>query len=183
MRWLTFAICAVIVITLQASIAPRLEWRGVRPDWVLVLVVFFALNGRSIDVLLGAWILGALVDLLTLPSTIGLYSLSYSLAALVVYSVREYLFREHAITYVAVTFVIGLVLQFVWGVNRMITLPSEAGAFAVVIREPVTAAVMTALWAIPAHIVLLPFNRALGLMSARSRRNRSWLGRRRRSRF
>jgi rod shape-determining protein MreD len=183
MRWLTFVICAVVVITLQASIAPRLAWRGVRPDWILVLIVFFALNGRSIDVLIGAWILGALVDLQTLPAPMGFFSLTYALTAALVYSVREYLFREHVLTYVFVTFFVCLLVQGVWGIHQLITLDSNVGPFDVLLRLPLTAAMLTALWSIPAYVVLLPLNRAMGLSPARSRRGRTWLGRRRRSRY
>ncbi len=183
MRWLTFAICAVVVITLQATIAPRLAWRGVAPDWILVLIVYFALNGRSIDVLIGAWILGALVDLQTLPAPMGFYSLTYALTAVIVYSVREYLFREHVLTYFFVTFVVCLGLKWVLGVHRLVTLGSDSGVFNIMAREPFTAALLTALWGLPAYVVLLPFNRALGLTPARSRRGRSWVGRRRRSRY
>jgi rod shape-determining protein MreD len=183
MRWLTFAICTVVVITLQAAIAPRLEWRDARPDWILVLVVFFALNGRSVDVLIGAWILGALVDLQTLPAPMGFYSLTYALVAVIVYSVREYLFREHILTYIAVTFVMCLTLQCVEGIHRLVALGADSGVFHILIRAPLTAAMLTALWGIPLFVVLLPFNRAMGLTPARPRRGRSWIGRRRRPRY
>ena len=62
MRWLGFAICAALVLTLQTTVAWRLEIRGAQPEWMLVLAVFFALHARSVDALIGAWLLGALMD-------------------------------------------------------------------------------------------------------------------------
>ena len=62
MRWLGFAICAGLALTLQTTVAWRLEIRGARPDWMLVLAVFFVLHARTLDALIGAWLLGALMD-------------------------------------------------------------------------------------------------------------------------
>ena len=57
MRWPAFGICAICVLTLQVAIAPRFELFGQRPDWLLVVIVFFALYSRSTDAVLGAWCL------------------------------------------------------------------------------------------------------------------------------
>ena len=56
MRWLGFAICAVMGLTLQTTVAWRFEIGGARPDWMLVLVVFFALHTRSEEGLLAGCI-------------------------------------------------------------------------------------------------------------------------------
>ena len=49
MRWLTFAILAILVLTLQAAVAPRIELFSARPDFLLIVVVFLGLYAPSKD--------------------------------------------------------------------------------------------------------------------------------------
>lgn len=176
MRWLTFVICAVAVVTLQVTIAPRVEYLGARPDWILVLAVFFALNGRSVDVLIGAWVLGATADLFTVER-FGLLALSYALAALLVYGVREYLFREHPLTQFSVTFAACLAIHIGLVIYRFGVFGLSSGSLGVLAREPLLASLYTGLSALPVHFVLLRLHGLLGVMPARIRRRRSAGGR------
>ncbi len=172
MRWLTFGILAVVVLTLEATVAPRLEWHGARPQWLLMLAVFYALNGRSADVLIGAWILGLLYDLHTPPEYVGLFSLLFSLVALLVYGVREYLFREHPLTHFLVTFFACLVIQIVLDVQRVVRFGESTGGVWDLGRESLLTALVTGLCALPVHFVLLRLHRTLGIMPARTARRR-----------
>ena len=84
---------AVLALTLQSAIAPRLAIFGVRPDWILVLVVFFALHGRRRDAVIAGWSLGMCADLMSIER-VGLLALSYALAAWVGYAVdRDLIWR------------------------------------------------------------------------------------------
>jgi rod shape-determining protein MreD len=173
MRWLTFLICAVVVLTLEVTLAPLLQWHGARPQWLLMLAVFFALNGRSVDVLIGAWILGLLYELHTLPEYLGLFSLGFSLVALVVYGMREFLFREHPLTHFLVTFAACLAIQVVVDVHRMITFGNATGTLWEMGREALLTGLVTGLFAVPVHYVLLRMHRTLGILPIRTRRRRS----------
>ena len=172
MRWLTFGILAVAVLTLEVTVAPLLEWHGARPQWLLMLAVFYALNGRSVDVLIGAWILGLLYELHTSPEYVGLFSLAFSLVALVVYGMREFLFREHPLTHFLVTFTACLLIQIVLDVHRVIEFGDSTGGFWDLAREALLTALVTALFALPVHFVLLRLHRTLGIMPARFGRQR-----------
>jgi rod shape-determining protein MreD len=175
MRWLTFVICAVVFVTLQVTIAPRVEYLGARADWILVLAVFYALNGRSIDVLIGAWILGAVADLFTIER-FGVLALSYALAAMLVYGVREYLFREHPLTQFCVTFAACLAIHIGLVIYRFGVFGLSSGSLGELAREPLLASLYTGLSALPVHFVLLRMHGLLGIMPARLHRRRSAAG-------
>jgi len=162
MRWVTFLVLAVLVLTLQSVVAPRLELLGARPDWLLVVVVFFALRAAPRDAVLGAWVLGACADLMTVDR-FGLLALSYGLAGAAVVSVREYLFRSRPFTQFVVTLLVSLPLRFTWLLYRRM-LYDPAGSFFVDMAIDVLAAsVYTAAWAPVWHAVLGRMPRIFGL--------------------
>jgi rod shape-determining protein MreD len=166
MRWLGFAICALFALTVHSALAPRLELFGARPDWLLVLVVFFALYARGADAVVGAWIVGACADLMTLER-VGLLSLSYGFAALAVVGVREYLFRYRLQTQFLVTLIAGLAIRLVWGLYRFVAYPEAGWTGWAILVEVVVGAVYTAAFAPPVHKVLLSMPRMLGLPKPR----------------
>jgi hypothetical protein len=103
---------------------------------------------------------------------VGLFSLAFSLVALVVYGVREFLFREHPLTHFLVTFVACLVIQIMLDVHRVVAFGDSAGGFWHLSRETLLTALVTALFALPVHFVLLRMHRTLGIMPARVGRRR-----------
>ena len=166
MRWVGFAIVAVAGIVLQTTLAPLFAVGGVRPDWVLVLVVFFAMHGKGLDAVLAGWVLGLLADFQT-AEKFGLLSLAYGLTALVVYLLRDLVFRRHPLAHFAVTLLAGLLLQAVmFGYVAVRHRGAIAGW-----TDCVTgglSALYTALWAPPLHALLLRAARWLGLEIVRS---------------
>lgn len=162
MRWVTFLVLAAFVLTLQSVVAPRLELLGARPDWVLVVVVFFALRAARPEAMLGAWVLGACADLMTVER-FGLLALSYGLAAVGVVSVREYVFRRRPLTQFVLTLLACLLLRLAWLLYcRMLYDP--AGSLLVDMAvDVVTASVYTAAWAPIWHAVLGRMPRTFGL--------------------
>lgn len=157
MRWLTFGVLAVIAVSLQTTVAPRMVWYGLSPDWVLVLVVFYCLHARSDHAVPAAWLAGALADLMTLER-FGLVSLSYGLTALLVCGMRDLVFTRHPLTHFTVTLFAALGVQVLWMVYRvLIGLPvgSPLGL--------VGSSIYTALWAPLLHAVLLKAPRLLGI--------------------
>jgi len=165
-RWLTFGLLLVLAVGLQTTVVPWLVWRGLRPDWVLVLVVFYCLHARSDQAMLAGWVAGAIADLLTIER-FGLISLSYGLTAVLVCQVRSFVFTRHPLTHLSVTFAAALAVQLLWLIYRPLAgLP--IGSPAVLIGS----CVYTALWAPALHTVLLRAPRLLGLAPVRYSRSR-----------
>jgi rod shape-determining protein MreD len=171
MRWLTFITLVVLVVSLQSTVAGRLTCLGATPDWVLVLVVFYALHARADQAMAAGWLAGALADLLTIER-FGLLSLTYGLVAVVVCQVRGWMFTRHPLTHFGLTLAAALVVRVGWSVYRAAFDLSGDGVLALG-----WSCVYTALWAPPLHWVLLKMPRVLGirrsdLRSARAPRAR-----------
>lgn len=172
MRWLGFAICAIIVLTLHTTLAWRLAIRGVRPDWMLALAVFFALHARSMDVLIGAWLLGAAMDIMTIEH-FGLLSGCYAVATLAIYAARDYVFRDNPLTHFVVTFAAAVAVGSAMMTYRIVV-AGGAGSDSGLIASAgniLFGAVYTAVWAPPLHYVLLKFPNWLGVLAPRRSRS------------
>ncbi len=165
MRWLTFFLLAAVVLTLQSTIAPRVEVLGARPDWILVIVVFFSLYAPRREAIISAWIVGMAADLMTVER-LGLLALSYALAAVGITSVREHLFRYRAATQFVVTLVVCLLLRAAWLVYRRVSY-DVAEPFLADLTVDVLAAIYTAVWAPLLHKGLLGMSGILGLARPR----------------
>ena len=102
MRWISIIVLAIVVLTIQSALVPRIAVFGARPDLILLVAVFFAMHAPWRDAILAAWILGAVADLMTIER-FGLLSATYAVAALLVASARDYLFRYNAFSQFVVT--------------------------------------------------------------------------------
>ena len=166
MRWLTFLILAALMLVAQSALAPRLSIAGVRPDWLLVTVVFFALYARPTDAVLGGWMLGAVADLMTLER-LGFLALSYGLAALAVTSVREYLFRYRPAVQFAVVFFVALLVGISWSAYRGVLYDSGSSFFGMVFGDWLFGSIYTAVWAPMFFKAWLGLSRTLGIPQPR----------------
>src|SRR5947209_11369077 len=101
MRWLAYFIFAYVVLALQIGLAPYLAYQGAAPNFVLLAVVFIAINAPRDAALLGSFSLGVLQDLLT-QQTPGLFALSYGLLALAAVGMQHVVYREHPLTHFSV---------------------------------------------------------------------------------
>lgn len=173
MRWLGFAICAVIGLTLQTTVAPRLEIGDLRPNWLLCLAVFFVLHARTMDALIGAWVLGAAADVMSIER-FGLLSGSYAVCTMLIYSVRAYVFRDNPLTHFAATFVAAIGVGLLETAYRLVLGRGALGGFTGALGGIVLGAAYTAAWAPPLHYVLLKIPDVLGIL----RPQRSYRGRR-----
>ncbi len=156
MHWLVYIFWMILTVTLQCTVAPHLAWWGHRPDWVLVLVVFYALRAEPMHAFIVGWTVGAFADLMTVER-FGLLSLSYALAACLVCSVREHLFTRHPLTHFSVTLAAALILQIAWaGFRGIWGHPGEslAGMF--------LSASYTAMWAPPLYWLIHKALQAVG---------------------
>ncbi len=162
MRWLTFLVTMGVALTCQSAVAPAVEVFGVRPDWLLVVVVFFSMFARPSDAAMGAWVLGFAADLMTIER-LGFLALSYTLVAIGVSMVRGYLFCFRGTTQFVVTLVTCLGLQCGWLIYRYAIYGSSGALIADVFRHVVLSSVYTALWTPFIHKFLLSAARWLGL--------------------
>ncbi len=166
MRWLTFAVLAVMALTLQAAAAPRLELFAARPDFLLIVVLFLSLYAPPNDAIAAAWILGACADLMTIER-FGLIALSYGLTAMSVTSVREYLFRYRLVTQAVVTFAAGLLVRTAWMVYYHGLYGATVPWFTDWVVGAVLASIYTTALAPPTFRALLPMSRSLGITRPR----------------
>lgn len=162
MRTATYFVLAVLLLTLQSMIAPRLALGGVRPNWLLVAVVFLGLYARPRDAVIGAWVLGFCADLMTVERP-GLISLSYLLAAATVIWLREYLFRYWAVTQFALTLVIAIAVESAWLFYRRTAYPPVRSLSSDWFVGVLLTSFYTAAWAPIFHALLLKLSGLLGL--------------------
>ncbi|MCB9850669.1 MAG: rod shape-determining protein MreD [Phycisphaerales bacterium] len=162
MKWPTFVVFAIICVVLQTTVAPHLAVGRVRPDWLLVLAAFFAMHVRGLDVILAGCILGLIADLETIEG-FGLLAIAYAAATGLVYAVRAHVFRSHPLAHLAVTFVAGLVVQFIMLLHTMIFTGVGGGTYGAQIFGGIMIALYTALWAPPIHAALLWLSPHVGI--------------------
>ena len=162
MRWLTFMILVAAALTLQSAVAPRLEIFGVRPDWLLVVVLFFGLYAPAGDAVFGGWIVGMAADLMTIER-LGLLALSYALAAMLVVAVRDYLFRDRALTQFILALVVSLILRAAWLIFRRVLYGPSGASLWEWSAEWVWASIYTAAWAPLLGAILLKRSHWFGI--------------------
>lgn len=168
MRWLTFSILAAGCLVLQTSLGPTLTLWGVRPEWMFVLGVFYALLGPYPDACIAAWILGLLTDLASANDHIGLYAFAYGGAAWLICRVRELIFREHWLAHTILTLFAGFLVQAVVALYRTWRAPPALGAEPGVWTYAVLTCLYTAFWAPYFHWLLTRLRRATGFRTAAS---------------
>lgn len=155
-------------LTLQSAVAPRLAIAGARPDLLLIVVIFLGLFAPPREAAIGAWILGAGGDVMSVER-FGLMALSYLLVALVVSSIRGHLFRAHGLTQFLVTLIVGLAIRFAWLIYERIAYDPAAGVLYGLSVQVIWGALYTALCAPLVFVVLVRLSRPLGLPRQRGR--------------
>lgn len=166
MRWWTYLLLVISVLTLQSTVAPKIALLGGRCDWLLVVVVFFALHAARRDAVYAAAMIGVGGDLMSIER-LGLLTLTYALTAMLIVSSREYLFRNESLTRLLVTLVVGLLVRTVWmAYHRFLYDPGQS-FWSELATGIVWSAVYTALWAPPIHGLLARMSRVFGLSKPR----------------
>jgi rod shape-determining protein MreD len=116
MRWLTYFILAYVALGAQVALRGFVEVRDAAPNFVLMVVVFLGINGAREPVLLGAFFLGLMQDLLTLQP-LGTWALCYALVAASVLSVQEIVYRDHPLTHFTLALLGGILSAVVLTVH------------------------------------------------------------------
>lgn len=151
-RWVSFGICLLFVLICQTTLASQVGIWDVRPDWLLVLVVFFSLYSTRVDAAIAGWVIGLAADM-TSVERVGLSSMTYLVAALMVNSVRDMVFLRNAGTHFVVTLSAGLMVQLVISLYRAWRLAAYE-PWQHLALEGALVALYSAFWAIPIHSAL-----------------------------
>jgi rod shape-determining protein MreD len=107
MRWLTYLILAYLALGLQVGLRGFIEVRGATPNFVLMAVVFLALNGAREPVLIASFLLGLMQDLFT-QQPMGTWAIAYSLVGASVWSTQEIVYPKHPLTHFSLTLLGGI---------------------------------------------------------------------------
>lgn len=148
--WLILTILGFII--LQVSILPLVEIRGIRPDLLLIAVVFFSLQlGPTHGLVLGI-IAGFLKDCLG-NGLFGGYAFCFALLGLIVGYNGKVLYRESPYTQVVVTFLASCLAFFLYYllVRLYRAMPPMTDSFRWVILP---ASLYTAVISLPAFFLL-----------------------------
>jgi len=130
MNWIAFFILAYLSIGTQTGLGPFMRWTtsssaGAEPNFGLLAVVFITLNAQRDAALMGAFLIGALQDLVT-QQPFGLFALSYGLSALVIVSFSQVVYRGHPLTHFFCTLLAGCGIALVILIHSRIRQGSNA---------------------------------------------------------
>jgi rod shape-determining protein MreD len=153
MRWLSFFILAYIALGLQTGLSRAIQWDSATPNFVLIAVIFIAINAPRDAALLGAFILGALDDM-TSQGILGLLAFSYALSAAMILPIARGMQRKHPAAHFALVLAAGLLTAIIVSFHGLIRPVTGS------IRPPVGPLFYSAIYsAILAPIVLAALQR------------------------
>ena len=166
MRWLSFFILAYVMLGLQSGLARAIEWKSASPDFVLLAVIFLALNAPRDTALLACFILGLLRDL-SGDGTLGLFALSYGVVAVIVAGVQQAVNRKHPVTHFLLALIGGIVVAIVLALHGWIRPPEPGG------RPPMGPLIYSAIYsAALAPVVLSALQKIIRLFRFQTARGR-----------
>jgi rod shape-determining protein MreD len=154
MRIWVFVILALLTLTLQVTLAPRVVLFGARPDWLLVLAVFIGLHVRGAEAPILAWLVGFAADLMSIERP-GLMSIGFGLTAAVIHRFREFVFIRHPLTYFSLTLLAALGMQMLMSLYRNMVYDWPGASGVGEFSHAAAVAIWSGLWAIPVHWMLL----------------------------
>ena len=71
MRWLRFAVFILIITVLQASLVDTIALTNIKPDLLLILLVFFAIYCSTTEAIITSFTIGFAADLIIVGSAMG----------------------------------------------------------------------------------------------------------------
>jgi rod shape-determining protein MreD len=154
MRWLTYTILAYLALGIQTGVGAfvRVESASgnlvATPNFVLLAVVFIAINAPRDAALIGAVVMGLLQDVTT-GQRFGLFGLAYGLVAFLVVGAQSTVYREHPLTQFTATLISGVITSIVLLIGGWIRGPAQpsplslfAGALYTAILAPILIGIM-----------------------------------------
>jgi rod shape-determining protein MreD len=119
MRWLPYFILAYLALGLQVGLRGFVEVRGATPNFVLMIVVFLAINAAREPVLIASFLLGIMQDLFT-QQPLGTWAIAYSLVAASAWSTQEIVYPKHPLTHFSLTLLGGILAGVVLTIHGVI---------------------------------------------------------------
>ncbi len=138
MRWFRFAILIILAAVLQAGFLAR--W-NIRPDLLLILLVFFAVHSSTTEAIITSFVIGFAADLI--GSSMGPQIISFGLFG----TLLAYLHRLIAIRKVpyqtAAIFIVGILAALLaYLLSRLISQPHIQNAYALIFATSLYSAVV-----------------------------------------
>jgi rod shape-determining protein MreD len=161
MFWPAYFILAYFAVGLQIGLGSLLRVWGAPPNFVLMAVVFIAVNAPREPALLACFALGAMQDLVT-QNTFGLYAFSYGLFGLVAAGTGQAVYRGHPLTHFSLTLAGGLIAAVVLLVHGLFHVRLS-------ITPQLWSALYSAIIAVPVLAILHRIRRNFGFQPARRR--------------
>jgi rod shape-determining protein MreD len=119
MRIIPYILLAYLALGMQVGMARFITWNGAQPNFVLLAVLFIALNAPRDAAMLGCFGLGVIQDLLTQQPP-GLHALAYGLIAAMLSNAQSTVYRRHPLTHIVVVILGGLLTTAVIYVQSLI---------------------------------------------------------------
>ena len=109
MKWFPFFILAYVALGIQFGLSGyAMVWQA-RPNFVLVAVIFVAMNATRNSALIGCLLLGLMQDAITQQAPPGLAAFSYGAIAILIINTREVVDRDHFLTHISLAILGGLI--------------------------------------------------------------------------
>ena len=166
MRPLSYFILAYITLGLQAGIARAIQWNTAGPNFVLLAVIFIALNAPRDTALLACFGLGAMQDL-TSGGTMGLYALCYGIVALFIVAIQQAVYRRHPVTHLMLAMIAGFMVALILAFHGWLRPPGPDRAPDGPILPLFYTAIYSAILAPFVLAILQRMNRAFGFQRGR----------------
>lgn len=145
MRWLRFSIFILMVALLQAS--NFLDWIAVtglsiKPDMLLLCMIFFAMHCTSHDALIAAFAIGLAADLI--GSVMGTHMISFGLIGCVLSYIRNVLIFRKTIHQIIAVFVICLLTNVLIHLLSFLKIsPTAPGLYTIMLGTSIYTALMS----------------------------------------
>jgi len=126
MRWVSFAILVAVVLVLQTTLVPRLSIRGIFPDLLLIVALYYALQAPEAPAMLAGWICGLMMDL-SAGGRVGVLAFAFGLVGVLVVKIRDLTFRDNPLLQMFVALVAGSIVHGIERGQRVLWGEAAAG--------------------------------------------------------
>lgn len=117
MRLIPFLILAYVAIGMQLGLGSLLAFGGSPPNFVLLAVIFIAVQAPREPALLGCFALGLIHDLVS-QHPLGLHALAYGLSAILIVSAQSAFQRDNPLAHVLLALASGIIVMVVILLNQ-----------------------------------------------------------------
>lgn len=173
MHWVSFFILLYLAAVVQSTVAPAAAIHHARPDFMVILAVFYALMAPGQDAVLACWIVGLMMDLMSLGyegrANVGLHAASLGAAGWLIVRVRSLTLRESVGTQLFFTFSATAAVSMLAGAYMMYAARAW-NLWAQVVGQSLFTAAYTAMLAPYLHWMLRRLRGPLGMPSGSGHR-------------